>query len=223
MQFVRKMHPRFPDAELGNTADGDKERRQVLSRTKSVQANLTSMIQGERGTEHVSARMRISPRRFSSYNTVQYTQLVFLTSDRNGRKTRDGTTQPARLVAKKKKKKKGYATTPVIYCWASWETFSGRTGCTKCTVGNIQGDGRKFLAHLKRHFGSQISESLWVISSEWSQYLQQMLLRLQSVNEWMIDSFTDVSTQEACYSETRSRSNVWKEHTHTERQVWYLR
>lgn len=104
MRFVRKMHPRFPDAELGNTADGDKERRQVLSQTKSVQANLTSMIQGERGTEHVSARMRISPRRFSSYNTVHYTQLVFLTSDRNGRKTRDGTTQPRFRREKKKKK-----------------------------------------------------------------------------------------------------------------------
>ena len=108
MQFVRKMHPRFPDAELGNTADGDKERRQVLSQTKSVQANLTSMIQGERGTEHVSARMRIIPRRFSSYNTVHYIQLVFLTSDRNGRKTRDGTTQPAwRKPRFRREKKRG--------------------------------------------------------------------------------------------------------------------
>ena len=79
--------------------------------------------------------------------------------------------------------------------------------------GNIQGDGG--------HFGPQISsESANMVMKPI--FATTKKVTLVTVCKWVspqytIYSFAD-STREACtvYSETRSRSNVSKEHTHTE-------
>ena len=95
-------------------------------------------------------------------------------------------------------------------------------------IGNIQGDGRKFLGHFIRHFGPQISsESLrqgHIRSSEWSQHLQQKWL-IQSVNGWVdqLLYWHQHSGSVHGYSEIRSRSNVWKEHTHTEGHIYMIK
>ena len=81
---------------------------------------------------------------------------------------------------------------------------------------------RRFLGHFKRHFGPQISsEWNWVISSEWSQYLQQkwfwysLLMGESSVHDRLFCRHLQSGSAHS-FSKTRSRSNVWKEHTHTE-------
>ena len=63
-----------------------------------------------------------------------------------------------------------------------------------------------------------------VISYRSSQYLQQKWLWLQSVGGWLLSTWLFCWHQHSgsmCgYSETRSRSNVWKEHMHTERHKY---
>ena len=64
------------------------------------------------------------------------------------------------------------------------------------------------------------NQSNRAISSKWSQYLQQKLLWLQSVNGRVLSTRSFRRHQHPGsvhgYLETRSRSNVWKDHTHTE-------
>ena len=69
--------------------------------------------------------------------------------------------------------------------------------------------------------GYHQNHSNMVVSSKWSQYLQQKCLRLvQSVHGWVLSTQLFCQHQPArrvhSYLETRPRSNVWKEHTHTE-------
>ena len=58
-------------------------------------------------------------------------------------------------------------------------------------------------------------------SKEWSQHLQQKWL-IQSVNGWVDQLFYwhQHSGRVQGYSEIRSRSNVWKEHMHTEGHIY---
>ena len=98
----------------------------------------------------------------------------------------------------------------LFYSWQSRKGF----------IGNIQGDSRKFLGHFKCHFGPQISSES-NRSSKWSQHLQQKWL-IQSVNGWVDQLFYwhQHSGSMQGYSEIRSRSNVWKEHTHIEGHIY---
>ena len=99
---------------------------------------------------------------------------------------------------------------------------------SKETVGNSWEIWNAILGH-KYHqihsiLGHKYHQIHWnrVISSEWSQHLQQKWFWLQSVNGWVLSTRSIIfcwrqhSESVHGYSETRSGSNVWKEHTHTE-------
>ena len=96
---------------------------------------------------------------------------------------------------------------------------------------NIQGDGRQILGHfLNAILGHKYyqNHSNRVTPSEWSQHLQQKWLI--TVCKWVSPQYTirrlfcrrQHSGSVHGYSETRSRSNVWKEHTHKYDKTHYL-
>ena len=92
--------------------------------------------------------------------------------------------------------------------------------CLPFAAGNIQGDCQNSWNILNAILDHKYQQNHWnrIISREWHQPLQQKLTLIQSVwvsPQYKIDCFANVSTQEACMitpAETRSRSNVWKEH-----------
>ena len=103
----------------------------------------------------------------------------------------------------------------------------------KCASTRTQGDRSKemvrnswdILNTILGHIHHQ-NHSNRVIYSEWSQYSQQKWLWLQSVNGLVLSTQSIVLQMSALrkcapYSETRSRSTVWKKHTHTEGQTWW--
>ena len=75
--------------------------------------------------------------------------------------------------------------------------------------------GRKFLGHFIRHFGPQISPKSFkqghISSSDWF----SLWMGESSVHDRLFCRHQHSGSVHG-YSETRSRSNVWKEHTHTE-------
>ena len=84
---------------------------------------------------------------------------------------------------------------------------------SKETVGNSWDISSAILGHGYQNHSNR--------SHEWSQHLQQKWL-MQCVNGWVDPSFYwhQHSGSVHGYSEIRSRSNVWKEHTHTEGHIY---
>ena len=132
------------------------------------------------------------------------------------------------------------ATTACLGRWTSTLAFNTTASDDRGDGGCIQGDGRKFLRHLKRHFGPQISsDSLnfgpqispdspkQVISSEWSQHLQQKWFWLQSVNGWVLSTRSIVLPTSAFRKRARLlRNYIWIKclkgaYAHWRTQIWY--
>ena len=89
---------------------------------------------------------------------------------------------------------------------------------SKEAVGNSTDTLNAILGH-RYH----LSHSNRIMSSEWSQHLQQRWVWLQfvRVKQWVSTRSLVCRHQHSgsvhCFSENRSRSNVWKAHMHTER------
>ena len=70
-------------------------------------------------------------------------------------------------------------------------------------IGNVQGDGRKFLGHFQRHFRSLIPESLKQGHLYRTKPITASKASLNTVYKqasprYTIDCFADISTQEVC-------------------------